>query len=193
MTSEVITRDVPVLQSLAVEFPGARLAGLVCNTTTRYGENYRDIPRFWMDYLDSGSMKNLHGETFVKDHTEYGICFPRDNWTGTTEYFLGVAVKEGHDVPPGYVIRELPPGVYRVFSSAPSDTPDFPGAIFNTWAYIFGEWLPQSGCAIDGRFPQFERYDERVFNYTGKVCEIYIPLRGTPAGNYSPNTTAVKV
>ncbi|MDR2186322.1 MAG: GyrI-like domain-containing protein [Treponema sp.] len=159
-------------------FPGAKLAGLVCATTTRYGENYRDIPKFWQDYLQSGAMQRLHNEAFVKSHTEYGVCFPKDLWTGKIEYFLGLQVMKGDEdkVPSGYEIRTLSPAVYRVFSSVPSDTPNFPKVIFDTWAFIFGEWLPKSGREVDGRFPQFERYDERVFGSTGKVCDIFIPL-----------------
>jgi AraC family transcriptional regulator len=157
-------------------FPGMTLAGLVCNTTTRYGDNYRDIPKFWKDYLYSGAMQKLHNEAFVKDHVEYGVCFPKDSWTGKVEYFLGVQAAE-NEVPPEYAIRRLSPAVYQVFSSVPSDTSHFPQTIFATWAYIFGEWLPKSGREVDGNFPQFERYDERIFGSTGKVCEIYIPLR----------------
>jgi AraC family transcriptional regulator len=171
--------DKAIIQEPAVvSFPGMRLAGLICNTTTRYGENYRDIPEFWKSYLQSGAVRKLHSEPFVKDHTEYGVCFPKDRWTGKIEYFLGVQAAEGNEVPPEYEIRRLPPAVYRVFSSVPSDNSNFPKAIFNEWAFIFGEWLPQSGREVDGRFPQFERYDKRVFGSTGKVCEIYIPLWG---------------
>jgi AraC family transcriptional regulator len=166
-----------IQEPAALAFPGIRLAGLICHTTTRYGENYRDIPNFWKNYLHSGAMQKLHGEAFVKDHAEYGVCFPKDLWTGKVEYFLGVQVTEEEQVPPEYEIRHLSSAVYRVFSSVPSDAPNFPKVIFDTWAFIFGEWLPKSGREIDGRFPQFERYDERVFGSTSKVCEIYIPLR----------------
>jgi AraC family transcriptional regulator len=160
-----------------VDFPGARLAGFVCNTSTNFGKNYRDIQEFWQDYLQSGKMKKLHAEVFVKDHTEYGICFPHDMWNGNIEYFLGVKAEPDVEVPADYAVRNLPPADYAVFSSVPSDTPHFPQAIFDTWAFIFGQWLPKSDYEIKSGYLQFERYDERVFKDTGKVCEIYIPLQ----------------
>jgi AraC family transcriptional regulator len=165
-----------ILQNpVTVDFLGIKLAGLVYNTTTRYGENFQSIPKFWKDYISSGKMQKLHNERFVKDHVEYGIYFREDPRTGNFEYFLGLDL--GEEDAPDYTVRELLPAHYSVFSSPPADTPDFPAAIYNTWAFIFGDWLPKSGREIDRDFPVFERFDERVWHETGKVCDIYIPLR----------------
>jgi AraC family transcriptional regulator len=171
MTEELIA------EPKTVEFPGIKLAGIAVNTTVRYGSNFRDIARFWQDYLNLGLMKKLHSESFVRDHVEYGVCFPEDTQTGNLEYLLGLKIEENSEVPPEYAIRELSPAVYAVFSTPPSNTPDFPATIFNTWAFVFGEWLPKSGYEINRHLPLLERFDERVWGDTGKVCELYMPLR----------------
>jgi AraC family transcriptional regulator len=173
----IMAREKAITGPETVKFPGIKLAGISITTTVRYGENFRRIAKFWRDYLDLGMMQKLHDEPFAKDHVEYGVSFPEDIRTGNFEYLLGIKAEEDSEVSPEYTIRELPPAVYAVFSTPPSDGPNFPTVIFNTWAFIFGEWLPKSGREINRRFPFLERFDERVWSDTNKVCEIHIPLR----------------
>ena len=152
-----------------------KLAGYALKTSSRNGENFKAIPQFWGAYMNDGRMQKLHGEDFVKNHAEYGVCFPEDA-NGSFDYVIGVELKEGAAVSQGYHICEIPAASYAVFSTPPADAAGFTGAIQQTWQDIFSQWLPQSGRRIDEAALSFELYDERGMVETGKVCEIWIPV-----------------
>ncbi|MDR2259082.1 MAG: GyrI-like domain-containing protein [Treponema sp.] len=210
------------MQPKLIRLPALRLAGFVCSTTTLFGENFTAIPKFWREYLTDGRMERLQNEDFIKSHAHYGVCFSENSTNGDFQYLIGLEVKDGAAVPPGYEARQLPPTAYAVFSTEPADAENFFSAVYNTWAYIYGFWLPKSGLHIDGRSCDFELYDDRARPETGKVCDVYVPVICAPgmtsfppmedepgAGEYfgaegyseevfesfhgSPNTTAVKV
>ncbi|GHV62529.1 hypothetical protein AGMMS49587_09630 [Spirochaetia bacterium] len=164
-----------------VNLSAIKLAGYIINTTGKNGENFRAIPQFWADYVSDGRMEKLHGEGFLKSHTEYGACFPEDPATGEFEYIIGVEVKDGASpsektVPPVYQIREAPAAAYAVFSSPPADSAGFSAAIQETWRYVFAEWLPGAAYQIDPRGVNFELYDERCRSEKARVCDIYVPV-----------------
>ncbi|MDR2634105.1 MAG: hypothetical protein LBC51_10880 [Treponema sp.] len=43
-----------------------RLAGFALKTRSKGGENKREIPQFWQEYLSDGRVEKLHGESFLK-------------------------------------------------------------------------------------------------------------------------------
>ena len=144
--------------------------------------------------MHGGKMERLLEETFTQSRVQYGVYFPEDSATGHFDYLIGVPVAEGIAVPEPYEIRKLPAASYAVFSSPPAEEKNFSAAVYNTWAHIFGTWIPASGLVIDGRGLQFELYDERASRKTAKVCDIYIPVMlNSAAPQSSPNTAAVKV
>ncbi|MDR0623430.1 MAG: GyrI-like domain-containing protein [Treponema sp.] len=168
------------MQPKLIRLPALRLAGFICSTTTMLGENFTAIPKFWRQYQIDGRMERLQNEDFVKFHTHYGVCFFEDSASGNFQYLIGLEVKEGAAVPPEYEVRQLPSAAYAVFSTEPANEEDFFSAIYNTWAYIYGHWLPKSGLHIDGRSCDFELYDDRARPETGKVCDVYVPVVCAP-------------
>jgi len=159
-----------------VKKESVKLAGFALKTSTKDGENYKAIPKFWQDYISDGRCKKLHGESFLNGHAEYGACFPVISDNGGLVYVIGVEVKEGHDVPDGYHVCTIPEALYAVFSSPPADEANFSSSIQRTWKYIYSEWLPGSGYEFDNSKVDYELYDERCMGETGKVCDIYIPV-----------------
>jgi AraC family transcriptional regulator len=159
-----------------ISLPVLKLAGFVCPTTSRFGENFTAIPKFWHKYINDGMMDRLQNESFVKNRTQYGVCFPEDPQTGNFEYMIGLELKKGALIPEPYEVRALPPASYAVFSSFPANEANFFAEVYNTWAYIFGTWLPSSGMAINGEGLQFELYDERAMVEKGKICDVYVPV-----------------
>jgi len=153
-----------------------KLAGFVLKTRAKDGENMKSIPQFWQEYLSDGRMEKLHREAFIKNHDEYGACFPENPGNGEFEYVIGVEVKEGHVIPKEYHACTIPEALFAVFSSPPSDDSGFSSAIQGTWKYIFSEWFPGSGYEFDGNGVDFELYDERCKSETGNVCDIYVPV-----------------
>ncbi|MCL2478002.1 MAG: AraC family transcriptional regulator [Treponema sp.] len=165
-----------VMEPKMIKKPSVRLAGFVLKTTAKDGKNSKAIPDFWYEYRTGGNMDKLHREPFVKNHTEYGACFPENPENGEFEYVIGVEVKEGDDIPKEYHVCTVPGALFAVFSSPPSDRPAFSKAIQGTWKYIFSEWFPGSGYEFDGNGVDFELYDDRCSGDTGNVCDICIPV-----------------
>lgn len=157
-----------------VTLPAVKLAGCVLKTDTK--QSKKAIPEFWGAYMTDGRMNKLHGESFVKVHSEYGACFPENPETGEFEYIIGVEVHDGTEIPEAYQVRELPPSTYAVFSTPPCGADSFVPSIQGVWGYIMGEWFPQSGYEYAPGGVDFELYDERCMSETEKVCDIYIPV-----------------
>jgi AraC family transcriptional regulator len=126
--------------------------------------------------MTDGRMEKLHGESFVKSHAEYGVCFLENPENGEFMYVIGVEVKEGHDISDDYRVCTVPEALYAVFTTPPADESNFVPAIQGTWDYIYSEWFPNSGYEFDRNGVDFELYDERCMDKTGKVIDIYIPV-----------------
>jgi AraC family transcriptional regulator len=152
-----------------------RLAGFIYKTSTRYGEYFGDVPRFWQDYAENGNREKLQRAAFVKPGVEYGVTFTPAVGTGHIEYLIGMELKE-RAVCSGFEVRDVPAALYAIFSNPPVDSVRLLGAFQDTWAFIAGEWLPNSGYFINHSAFDFERYDKRAGGKTGRVCDIYVPV-----------------
>ena len=160
-----------VMEPKMVKKEAVKIAGFAVKTTNKGGENNKAIPKFWQEYLSDGRCGKLHGESFVKDHAEYGACFLINPGTGEFEYVIGVEIKEGADIPKEYDIRTIPEALYAVFSVPPANDANVTPAIQGTWNYIYKEWFPNSGYEFDEGKTDYELYKEM-----GKVVEIFIPV-----------------
>jgi AraC family transcriptional regulator len=115
-----------------------KITGFSCKTTAKNGQNFRDIPLFWSDYIKNGRMEKLHREN-IKNHDEYGICASENSETGDIEYIIGVEINDDKEIPAGYTYFEIPPSKYAVFSTEPSNENNFTHNIQKLWGYIFSE------------------------------------------------------
>lgn len=166
-----------VMEPKFVTKPAIQLAGYAIVTRAEGKQNTKDIPLFWEEYMTDGRMENLHREGFVKNHAEYGACFPEDVESGDFKYIIGVESKEGAEIKPQYDVAVLPPATYAVFSTPASIASNFVANIQGTWSFVFNEWFPNSGYEYADGAVDFELYDDRCMNENGKVCEIYIPVQ----------------
>lgn len=88
------------------------------------------------------------------------------------EKWAVVAVSETGNIPEGMEIITVPKGLYAVF-----DYKGLPSEGGKFFQYIFGEWLPQSGYALDNR-PHFEILGEKYKNDSlDSEEEIWIPIK----------------
>jgi AraC family transcriptional regulator len=166
-----------VMEPKMVKKPIIKLAGFAIKSRTKDGENLKSIPKFWYDYVFNGKQEKIHKESFLKNHTEYGACFPENPENGEFEYVIGLEIKDGHDVPQNYHVCTIPEATYAVFTTPPvDDAANFSKEIQGTWKFIFSEWFPTSGYEFDNGKVDFELYDERCQNEKGKIMDIYIPV-----------------
>ena len=165
-----------VMEPKMVKKDAVKIAGFMLKSKTKDGENLKEIPKFWYDYVFNGRQEKIHKEFFIKSHDEYGACFPENPENGEFEYIIGLEVKEGHDIPKEYNVCTIPEALYAVFSTPPTDEENFSKEIQGTWKYIFSEWFPNSGYEFENGKVDYELYTERATGEKGKICEICIPV-----------------
>ena len=166
-----------VMEPKMIKKPEIKIAGFCVKTVTKDGENMKVIPKFWQDYCFNGRQEKLHKETFLKNHVEYGACFPENPENGEFEYVIGVEVKEGAVIPAEYHVCLVPEALFAVFTTPPAlSDAEFSPTIQGTWKYIFSEWFPSSGYEFAPGKVDFELYDERCTGESNKVMDIYIPV-----------------
>ena len=143
------------------------LAGFAVKVKNKeYTEAFTNL---WQEYALDGKQKKLHSESFLKNHVEYGACFPENPENGEFEYVVGIEVKDGHDIPQDYYVCIIPEALYAVFTPPPSDDEKLSFSITGTYNYIFSEWFPNSGYEFMENGVDFVLCDEHC-------QEIYIPV-----------------
>lgn len=154
--------------------PAFHIIGYELKTRNKDGQNNKDIPHFWQQYLQ----KNLGSyiPNPINKNQELGICTNFNPETGDFVYVIGMEVKKGTQAPEGMVYVSFPELEYAVFTTPKSDEKSFSSSIQSTWKYIFTEWFPQSGYEHDGTV-EFELYDERCYGLENKEIDIYIPVK----------------
>src|SRR5674476_1506796 len=98
-----------------LEKPAAKIAGYALRTTSVDGKNNREIPAFWMAYLNDGRMQALHGVPGIVSHNELGLCVNTNMDTGEFDYIIGVEVDDLAAIPDTFCKMDLPACTYAVF------------------------------------------------------------------------------
>ncbi|WP_431803605.1 AraC family transcriptional regulator [Halobacillus andaensis] len=154
--------------------PAFHIIGYELKTKNTNGQNNKDIPQFWQQYLQNQLSSNIPDPLHTNE--ELGICTDFSPETGEFVYVIGMEVEEGSEAPEGLVYRSFPELTYTVFTTPKADEESFPSTIHSTWNYIFTEWFPQSGYEHSG-IVDFELYDERCYGTENKQIDIYIPIQ----------------
>lgn len=145
-----------------------RVIGRKLETTTRDGENFREIPKFW-DTCNSDGSSDLLVELGGGVHDLLGICADVNHEQETLSYWI--AVESEAAVPDGFSSTVIPAATWAVFTSVGP----MPHAIQKVWERIFQEWFPGTRYEHSGG-PEFELYlpgDPSAEDYR---CEVWIPV-----------------
>ena len=137
------------------------------------------IPMLWQSFFPK--MSEIPHRT---GNHAYGICintagFDVRDFTDETEFIemVCVEVSKFESIPSGMVARNIPARKYAVFTHK-GDL----ATLRNTYDYIYGTWLVNSGQEINFQMDEaddFELYDER-FNPQDPVnseFDIYVPIK----------------
>jgi len=163
-----------VMEPKMIRKSAVKLAGFAVKIKNKeYTEAFTNL---WQEYAFDGRQKKLHGESFLKNHVEYGACFPENPENGEFEYVVGIEVKDKHDIPKDYYVCTIPEALYAVFTPPPSDEENLSSSIQGTYKYIFSEWFPNSGYEFMENGVDFVLCDENCRAETGKFTEINIPV-----------------
>ncbi|MNB91802.1 Transposon Tn10 TetD protein [compost metagenome] len=145
-----------------------RVIGRKLETTTRDGENLREIPKFWDTCNSDGSSDRLV-ELGGGVHDLLGICADMKHEQETLSYW--VAVESEAAVPDGYSSTVIPAATWAVFTSIGP----MPHAIQKVWERIFQEWFPGTRYEHSGG-PEFELYPPGDPSAEDYRCEVWIPV-----------------
>jgi AraC family transcriptional regulator len=159
------------MQQAAIELKPIRFAGresiVVAGLTERYTPLTKvQIPVLWQRFVPwLGDIPERAGEE------TFGVCFNYGT-DGSFGYLAGVRVTEAVSLPTELTAIEIPAATYAVFAhTGPVST------IGATWQAIFHQWLPASGCTLEGE-PNFELYTDQFDPRTGTgLVEIWVPLK----------------
>jgi AraC family transcriptional regulator len=153
--------------------PAFHIIGFELKTRNQDGQNNKDIPQFWQQYIQQKLGCQIPNP--INKYEELGICTNFNPETGEFVYVIGMVVPEGTEAPEGMVYMSFPEQEYAVFTTPKSDDQSFTPSIQSTWNAIFTEWFPQSGYEHAGTV-EFELYDERCHGSENKEMDIYIPV-----------------
>jgi AraC family transcriptional regulator len=154
--------------------PAFHIIGYELKTKNEDGQNNKDIPEFWQQYIQNKLGSKIPNP--IHKNVELGICTNFNPETGEFVYVIGMEVKKGTQVPDGMVYKSFHELEYAVFTTPKSNERSFTSSIQSTWNYIFTEWFPQSSYEHYGSV-EFELYDQRCYGSENKEMDIYIPVK----------------
>ncbi|MCS7460319.1 GyrI-like domain-containing protein [Paenibacillus doosanensis] len=160
-----------------VNKPAFKAIGYELRTSVRDGENQRQIPAFWQEYLQNGWSCRIPNRVHGDNPVELGICHSFDMESGTFTYMIGMEAEHFDHVPEELACRTFMGAEYAVFTT-PLTTPElFSSSIQQTWKTIHEQWMPFSEYEHAGT-PEFEWYDDRCAPGRTQVqMDIYIPVK----------------
>ncbi len=164
-----------VMEPKFITRPAFYVAGYHMRTTSVNGENSKEIPTFWQEYMKN-NVDTLHGSFTPVSHSEYGLCMDMDMATEEFSYVIGLEVADPAAVPEQFHKALVPAATYAVFTTPPSEQEGFVAAIQGTWGFIYEQWFPTSGYEYAPGCADYELYDERCMGEAGKQIDIYIPV-----------------
>lgn len=144
------------------------VVGKALKVSTKDGENFKRIPRFWEECNQEGTCEKLCIDFSAREIL--GICADIEHDKEQLTYLIAVKGGERY-TGKEYVVKSIPASSWAVFTSVGS----IPGAIQKVWKSIFQEWFPATGyehaCA-----PELEVYPPGNTSAADYRCEVWIPV-----------------
>jgi AraC family transcriptional regulator len=144
--------------------------------TTTLNTSYIDIPKLWENFCSRmHEINNVADKKTFYEVRKPDMNFSMDDFKETSEFteIAGLEVTTVDTMPEGMINVTIPAGKYAVFTHKGS-----PINLRQTYEYIWGTWLPNSGYEADLRF-DFELYGERFKGAEDPESEvdIHIPIK----------------
>ncbi len=143
-----------------------QLLGVSKSVTSKNGENFEIIPKFWQDVMQDGTFAKIAESSDAPENSGcYGVCMDYVEKEDRFNYVIGMPSGVSKS---GFNIYEIPEDTYAVFGPVPL------AEVQDLWKRIFSEWLPATDYDISNG-PQVEFYpateDDSV------ICEVWIPIK----------------
>lgn len=147
-----------------------KVIGTSIRVSTKEGENYIRIPKFWQEFQLSNLDQKLMKLSPKKNI--FGICMDYNKELEELTYVI--AVEKVKDVELGeFEEIEIPASTWAVFQSIGP----IPNAIQNVWKRIYTEWFPTT-CYEHSGGPEIELYPYEGISPSEDDfrCEVWIPI-----------------
>ncbi len=144
-----------------------KVVGVSTEVTTKDGENYKIIPKFWKDKNSDGTINEILPH--VTELGLVGICY---NFNMDTEKFRYMIAVEG-DSPKDNLKEILAVGEY-IWAIFPG-MGTMPDSIQTLWKKIFQEWFPATNY-VHAKGPELEVYLGKDYTSQEEKYEIWIPV-----------------
>ncbi len=131
------------------------------------GENFRRVPAFWSEIMQSGKMKKIMEYCDNEKLGCLGVCANE----GTNEFDYYIATGSGKEIPAEMSELIVPAATYVIFGCVGK----LPESQQEVWKRIFTEWFPTSNYEI-GDGPQVEWYSDGDSSSDDYISEIWIPV-----------------
>jgi AraC family transcriptional regulator len=167
MEFQLTLKGVHAMDYRMVEREAFHVIGKVLRTTTRDGENFREIPKFWNSGYADGWIRRLEA---LAGRMAMGVCLPMTPGQEDFSYMIGVEAdpeKAGKE----WAVCEVPALTWAVFTAVGP----LPGSIQNTFLRIFQEWFPATNYE-HAHGPELEVYLDGDSSSPDYRCEVWIPI-----------------
>lgn len=136
------------------------IIGLKTRTTLENSQQTTDIPKFFEEVMEKNLLANI---LHVSDHQKiFGVYSDMSN-EEEFDYTVGLSVAKPCDDLQKYSCHLLPMAEYARFSVQGDAS-----KLENAWRYIYGSWMPNSGCS------RLKGLDFEI--YFPEKTDIYIPI-----------------
>lgn len=149
-----------------IEKEAFTVAGKGIQVTTKDGENFKRIPKFWEECCQNGFYEKLCGLT--KDDNVLGICM---NDFDNEIFTYMVAANDVGKAPKDMTQVKIPALTWAVFESVGA----MPDAIQKVSKRIFGEWFPATSFE-HADAPELEVYPPGDTSAKDYRCEVWMPV-----------------
>ncbi|MFC4303698.1 GyrI-like domain-containing protein [Cohnella boryungensis] len=151
-----------------VEKEAFTVLGKILRTTCENGENLRQIPWFWQQCNEDGTVDKLMSMAPGKDLL--GVCMDMQVDKGEFSYMIACETTTSPTAE-SFSTRTIPASTWAVFTSVGP----LPGTIQSLFGRIYQEWFPAAGYAHSGA-PELEVYLPGDTTSEDYRCEVWIPV-----------------
>lgn len=148
---------------------GFSIIGMELKTTTKDGQNFKEIPQFWEKLLQQDILSRIPNKS--QEATSLGMCVDFNKEDGSFSYIIACEVSSTDDIPEDMITKTIPDAEYAVFTCKGP----LPDSIQNMVGFIHDEWFKNSEYKHAGT-AEFELYDERCTGGTDCEVDIYVPI-----------------
>ncbi|MBH5319690.1 AraC family transcriptional regulator [Paenibacillus sp. GSMTC-2017] len=144
------------------------VVGKTLQTHCKNGENLREIPLFWQQSNQDGTVDELI--SLAEDDKTLGICLDMNFETEQFSYMIASRAKAG-TTSSTYTVREIPALTWAIFTNIGP----VPTTLQKTIARVYQEWFPATGFEHSGG-PDMEVYDAGNIMADDYKTEIWVPI-----------------